>query len=246
MIKSDPRIEHQGDSVFAPMNMKLARPNVPVADWDDAMWLQLNTDVGGNPGFFPLTVKAAYVIGIIHGLAESVSCLLYNLPGSVSLLPAFGVFGASIDLLGRCLNGSDAAMTSSRDLKTGFNWLREQKLDDSDSSVVVHTSQRAYTVADLVQLRHFAAHGQANARQRPAFDEGLLEPMPSLLATGLEVYWNELQQSETACNDLARANILALRSSPVLQSWSMFEQKSDGRHESMTQIFSGFDWRVRH
>ena len=87
----------------APMNFKLDRPSVTVPNWavEEPLWVQLNQEIGGNPAFFPLTVKGAYVIGVIHGLCESVSILLERLPGVVSLMPAYGVFASAIEILGR-------------------------------------------------------------------------------------------------------------------------------------------------
>jgi hypothetical protein len=242
-----PARENQGEEdMNVPMDMKIPRPTISVPSWNDAIWIQLNAEAHGNPGFSPMMVKAAYVIGIIHSLCESVSCLLVHCPARVSILPAYGVFGSAVELLGRCLNGSDTTRGSTRDLKTGFNWLREGKVLDSDVGTVTQTPTQIYTVADMVDLRHFAAHGQATAKQTPVLDADLLENMPRLLADGLEKYWNELQQREDRCNALGKANVLALRSWPVFLSWSLFERRPDGTYHSMTKIFETFDWQTPH
>jgi hypothetical protein len=231
------------------MNMKLATPNISVPDWNEREieWLQLNADFG-NLDFYPLTIKAAYVIGVIHGLCESVSILLRStLPIDVSLFPAYSLFASSLDLLGRCLNGSDGVHSTTRDLRTGFNWIAASTIDDkNEGAIVATTAERAYTVGDLIQLRHFTSHGQATAIAVPlTFDPEVLQPMPALLASGLEKYWNELQAREDYCNKLASANILAVRSWPIFKSWSLFERQQDGNYESMTAIFAKFDWRPR-
>lgn len=229
----------------APIEFKLARPASPDAAWRAAepLWIQLNNESNGNPAFSPLAIKGAYVIGVIHGLCESVSCLLRGLPGDVSVLPAYSLFAAAVDLLGRCLNGNKRDTGSGRDLRTGFNWLVASSIDDTDERPISSTSTQSYTVADLVQMRHYASHGQATLKgASPVFDYEILEHMPPLLAKGLDAYWAELGAREDFCNSLARANVLPVRNWPVFQSWSLFD--AGGKHESITAIFLRFDWRA--
>lgn len=228
----------------APMNLKLSEPSVSVASWDPSVWMDINQEIGGNPDFYPLTIKAAYVVGIIHGICQNVSCVLESLPAAVSVLPSYGIASSGVELLGRCLKGNESVVGASEDLRAGFAWLAGREADISDADIVMKSQNRGYTIVDLMQLRHFTAHGQATAKFPLTFDAALLEPLPALLANGLERYWNDLQTSEDLCNALAKANVLALRSWPVLQSWSMFERKADGTYESMTKIFSRLSWRT--
>lgn len=110
----------------APVNVKLKTPTVAIPNWNQAAsyWMSLNAAVNGNPDFYPLTVKAIYVIGIIYDLCESVSHLLAH-PNTkaTTYIPAYGVFASGIELLGRCVNGNSTTRGSVADLKTGFKWL---------------------------------------------------------------------------------------------------------------------------
>ena len=117
--------------------------------------------------------------------------------------------------------------------------------------VLVQTSKYMYSISNLVALRHFAAHGQATskevAKNSYAFgyiDYEILEQFPLLLANGLESYWHELQSSDILCNNLAKADIIALRKLPVFLSWSMFEKDSEGIYHSVAEIFRKFSWKV--
>jgi len=110
----------------APVNVKLNTPTVPIPNWNQEAtdWMSLNTAAHGNPDFYPLTVKAAYVIGVVHDICESVSHLLTH-PNAktTTYIPAYGVFASGIELLGRCVNGNSTTYGSVADLKTGFKWL---------------------------------------------------------------------------------------------------------------------------
>lgn len=227
----------------APMNVLLANPSVAVDGWDAVEWTRLNEESGGNPDFHPLTVKAAHVVGIIHGQSECVTSLLKHLSPDVSLLPAYGIFASSVELLGRCLNGNDTLQHADADLKTGFNWLAARVIDTSDARLVIQTGASLYTVGELAQLRHYAAHGQASARSSRAFDIEILKPMPALLAGALETYWADLQTREETCNNLAKANVIPLRNWPVFRSWSLFGPRS-GSYSSIGELFTEFDWQV--
>jgi len=50
--------------------------------------------------------------------------------------------------------------------------------------------------------------------------------------------------SESLCNRLARANVIALRGWPVLKTWLLFERDAAGVYHTLTEIFGRFDWRV--
>jgi hypothetical protein len=240
----------------APINVRLQSPTISIPDWQQvaAAWMNLNTEVGGNPDFYPLTVKAVYVIGIIHDLCESVSYLLRH-PNAkaTTYIPAYGICASGIELLGRCINGNFNTRNNTPDLKTGLKWLSSSPQKNiPDTHVLITTSRGSYTVAMLAALRHFAAHGQATTERTTAgyqfgnIDYEILGKMPSLIANGLERYWDQLIHSndDNLCNHLAQANVIALRNWPVYKSLSLFERDDAGRYHSITEIFSKFDWHV--
>ncbi len=237
----------------APVNVKLANPTRSVPDWSmqSAVWTTLNQDVGGNPDFYPLTVKAAYVIGVIHDICTSVTCLLKVrrelLPATY--IPAYGVCASGIEILGRCILGVADTRRSDESLKTGFKWLRSSSYATiPDSHQLIRTSSGVYDIETLAYLRHFAAHGQATVKQRTALhglqgiDLEILEHMPPLIADGLERWWNELQHSGELCNALAGANVLAFRTWPVFKMWRLFERDARGRYRTITDVFTEFNW----
>lgn len=104
----------------APVNVLLQSPTIPIIDWDvqAAKWVQLNKEVGGNLDFYPLTVKAFYVIGIMLGSFRSVALLLQD-PHIISstYYPAYAVFSSVIDLLGRCIQGNSNTKGITEDVK---------------------------------------------------------------------------------------------------------------------------------
>jgi hypothetical protein len=220
----------------------------------------LNAEVKGNDEFFPLTIKAAYVIGVIHTICQSVTLLLADKQAKrVGYIPAYGVFASAIELLGRCLRGNADTRGSVKDLEAGFQWLASIKFDDYRGDftsvpkkiVLVQTGQYMYSIENLVALRHFAAHGQSTAKQvAPGHyqfgyvDYEILEHMPPLLANALESYWAALQSDESLCNSLAQAKAIALRKWPVFLSWSKFERDQEGKYHSVGEIFRRFDWSV--
>ncbi len=245
----------------APVNVKLAEPTERITAWQDEAprWQELNREAGGNPDFYPLTIKAAYVISVIHDLCESVTYLLRH-PNArqVTYIPAYGLFASGIELLGRCVSGNPSAGTA-RDLKTGFGWLAGSPPEPLERVVLVRTCKASYDIGTLGALRHFAAHGQATSehsrtvgRYFAVADYELLAAMPLLLASGLERYRNELQGSESLCNRLARANVIAVRGAPVLKTWLLFplrrsrnpERDTAGVYHTLTEIFGRFDWHV--
>jgi len=234
----------------APVNVKLEKPTISLPTWQSEAnkWLNLNSLVRGNRDFYPLTVKAAYVIGIIHDLCISVSILIKT-PNSrqSTYIPAYGIFASGVDLLGRCILGnSSPTARSTMNLKTGFKWLASSTYSSiPDTHVLVTTASHQYQIEELVYLRHFAAHGQAASKlQFSQVDYELLSKMPPILANGLERYWKHLQSDDDLCNKLAQANILALRSRPLLKSWILFEKDKTGKYHSVEEIFNRFDWRI--
>ncbi|MBC7261893.1 MAG: hypothetical protein H5T63_07740 [Chloroflexi bacterium] len=239
----------------APVNVKLITPTVTIPNWDQEAkeWMRLNEAARRNPGFYPLTVKAAYVIGVIHDICESVSHLLaHPRARTTTYIPAYGVFASGIELLGRCVDGNFTISGNVADLKTGFKWLASPLYNTvDDSHILITTSSYAYSIEMLVALRHFAAHGQATSRvtaagtyQFGSIDYEILSKMPPLIANGLERYWDQLLKDEEFCNRLATANVIALRSWPVFKSWVLFEKDKLGKYPSITEIFNRFDWQI--
>jgi hypothetical protein len=227
-----------------PINVKIPGPTVCLPDWptEERLWVDLNVNAGGNPGFHPLTIKFFYVHGVIHTLAQSVQALLDSLDADISLLPAYGVFASGVELLGRCLNGNDGRSNNSADLRVGFNWLADYSLADDAGKTVSRTSTHNYTADELTQLRHFAAHGQATTSTPIDLDYEILGPMPGLLANGIQEWWTKLNDSDDFCNMLAKANVLAFRSVPIFETLRLF---SAGGGDSIENIFRRFRWQAR-
>jgi hypothetical protein len=245
-----------------PVNVLLARPDTTgwraddIARWqhEESDWRNLNP---GHPDFYPLTVKAGYVIGVIHDICESVTCLLKSpsFARRTSYIPAYGLFASAIDLLGRCVEGNSNARRGS--IRCGFIWLADPSpcpAIDVTTHTLVTTSgrQQGYSIAELEALRHFALHGQATS-QFACIDYEIVSALLPLLVRGLEHYWGKLQgkgeDRETGtelCNRLAKANVLPLRDWPVFNCWSLFERDHTGQYPSVTDVFSKFkdDWRV--
>jgi len=238
----------------APVNVKLENPTIPVLHWSmqAAAWSTLNQEVGGNPDFYPLTVKAAYVVGVIHDICTSVTCLLKARElRRATYIPAYGVCASGIEILGRCILGVADTGRSDKSLKTGFKWLHSSSYATiPDSHQLIRTNSGIYNIETLAYLRHFAAHGQATANQRsavhglPGIDLEILGHLPPLIAGGLERWWNELQDSEELCNRLAASNVIAFRTWPVFKMWRLFESDSQGRYRSITDIFTEFNWGI--
>ena len=152
----------------APVNVKLQNPTESIDGWNEQaqQWLSVNKDVNGNPDFYPLTIKAMYVIGVIHTICESVSILLRDQNAKVTAyLPAYGVFASAVEILGRCIQGNSAPR-SSKDLEIGFKWLgssfSETSKDDYENFpnhiILIQTTTYKYAIPELVALRHLAAH----------------------------------------------------------------------------------------
>lgn len=239
----------------APVNVKLQTPTVKIPDWTQQAreWMKFDADAGGNRDFYPLTVKAAYVMGVEHDICESVSHLLAHLKAKeTTYIPAYGVFASGVELLGRYIRGNSTTGSTTADLKTGFKWLVSSSYDTvPDTHVLITTRSCDFTVDMLAALRHFAAHGQATSKRTPAgtygfgvIDYGILSQMPHLIADGLERYWSQLLGDDDLCNKLAKANIIRLRSWPVLSTWLRLARDRSGRYHSVSEIFNRFDWQV--
>jgi len=240
----------------APVNMTPKEPDTSnwtpdeIARWNEeaAQWKTLNP---GNPDFHPLTVKAGYVIGVIYDICESVSCLLKDsgFARRTSYIPAYGIFASGVEILGRCVKGEPKSYRST--LCAGFKWLADPTPSSyqtvSQNRTLVTTSQRAYTIEELVYLRNFAAHGQA-AAQFCNIDYELLSRLHPLLTAGLEHYWTKLTMpgNDELSTNLARANVVGLRDWPVFKCWSLFSRDRQGKHHSVTEIFNKFkdEWKV--
>ncbi len=223
---------------------------------DDHQWLELNTSIGNQVNWPPLAIKAFYVFGVIHDICESVDWLLKfpdpqaPRPWPVTYFPAFGVCASAIELLGRCLNGDDKVSGTNRsNLQRGFNWLIESAPKNATRpGVVTVTNYAEYEVENLLNLRHFTAHGQAitgKSRSDPqkyafrSIDIELLDAFPQLIGNAMERYWGALRNSEQYCEDLAKAKIIPLRGDPIKK---MLEFYNKGM--SAGDPFLQFDWQV--
>jgi hypothetical protein len=238
----------------APINVKLKEPTEAIENWPEekVQWIALNKESKGNPDFFPLTIKAAYVIGVIHSICKSVSYLL-EAPNAIqtTYIPAYGVFASSIDILGRCVAGNSKDY-SKKDVEIGFKWLVSSAYETVPvDHILIKTSNLEYTIQMLTSLRHFAAHGQATSKkidggtyQFGRIDYEILGEVLPLLADGLARYWNELMHDESLCNRLAKANIIRLRGWPIFLSWRLFEKDEYGVYHGVADIFKRFDWHV--
>jgi hypothetical protein len=256
----------------APVNVKLEIPTVTLDNWEEQaeQWREINP---GNSAFYPLTVKAGYVIGVIYDICECVSHLL-KYPGNYQsvYIPAYGVFASGVEILGRCLRGNASFKNADKDLKFGFKWLASWESPQNYTQVpqsckLVRTSSREYTIQELMTLRHFAAHGQgrmgesATGSDITSIDSEILEKMPYLIKNGLEAYWSRLQPypgrqeiteeswnslAEELCNKLAEAKITPFRDWPVFRCWSLFDPQHAEPHPSVTDVFEKFEgeWSV--
>jgi hypothetical protein len=190
------------------------------------------SSVGGNPDFSPLAIKAAYVMGVVHDLCESVSHLLkHENAKCTTYIPAYGVFASAIELLGRCIRGDAGVGKVTRNLKASFKWLMSSDTGQTGgATTVITTGMGQYTIDELVHLRHFAAHGQATGIGIRQVDPEILAHIAPRLSAGLDRYWEELKESEELCNKLGAANIIRFRDWPVSSSWGLFERDENGQH----------------
>ena len=245
----------------APINIK--SPTIHINSWKNKSdhWLDLNIDIGGNPDLSPITIKAAYIIGIIFDSCYSVDLLLRERRYIYrTYLPAYGIFASSVELLGRCINGNAITKGSSKDLETGFKWLVSSNFSEYKNDYLnvpkkfelIRTSKYKYSISNLVALRHFTAHGlatsttnQNNSYAFGSIDYEILMHFPNLLANGLEAYLSKLKTDECFSNELAKANVLAIRTGPLEQTWELFERDINGKYKSISEIITKFDWDLK-
>ena len=229
-------------------NAKLQNPaTVDQQDWikEAQRWSDLNAEIGGNPGFFPLTIKAAYAFGVIHDICESVDWLLKHPQAwPVTYPSAFGLCASSMELLGRCLRGNQGTGNNTKDLTAGFHWLKSSSPKNNiPPSAIAMTSYNQYDVDRLVTLRHFTLHGQATKQKGKAItlDIELLAAFPLLIGNAMERYWDRVLNSDDYCEKLARANVIPLRSAPIAKMWRLFNRPDT----SAGTPFYDFDWQVQ-
>jgi hypothetical protein len=238
----------------APINVCYPNPTNLPDNWDEQIkdWTELNRLVGGNPEFYPLTIKGAYVIGVIHDICQSVSRLL-SAPKAreITYIPAYGVFVSGVEILGRCISGNHRFWKDNdNNIRVGFNWLRETLPTAPDKEVdgeyvLFSTCSHSFKVNELLILRHFAAHGQATLDEEKykleAIDYEILSKLAKLIKNGMERYWTELVTGQfygsLLCDKLACANVIPLRGWPIDKSWAQFQGGS------VSKMFS-LDWTV--
>jgi len=232
--------------------------NVPISLKDpDAivhnatLWRQLNELAGGKPDFTAVEIKSFYVIGLIKDIWMSVDCLLKSKDAwPQKYLPAFGVFASGVDLLGRCLTGNTTPDLN-ENLRVGFYYLANPTQTACPTSlptrpediVVVSTSRTKYSIAALVDLRHYTTHGQATIRDQhlPDVDNDLLAQFPDKVGIAMDVYWNGLLTNAEYCVRMARAEIAPYRNRgmPLENILDHFEAG-----HSAGGLFSELDWHV--
>lgn len=233
----------------------------PIDDWDSqstqsTKWEKLGQDVGADPVFCPLTIKALYVTGIILAACESIEILLKN-AGLISTtyFPAYAIFTSTIDLLGRCICGNDKPIGSTRDIKIGFQWLAQpsinsyMKVSDNQVLVTTYTSwgtrNREYKIKELVAMRHFAAHGQSSADDLPDFDYNIFGAMPPLLARGVEEYLRALESRAEPCAQLAKARIEPYRSRPIFDTLWRYHRHDQSFPTIVGDVLRKYDWSYK-
>jgi hypothetical protein len=190
----------------------------PISDWvtQAPRWEKLRNDIGAVSDFYPLTVKALYVTGIIFAACKSIDILLNSTaPVSTTYFPAYAIYASTIDLLGRCIRGNNKTVDSTEDIRTGFKWLAQPELSSyatvPEDRLLITTKtnwgtiNREYTIHELIAMRNFAAHGQASSRDLPDIDYNILGEMPPLLAKGVEAYLEALESNIEPCVRLAKA-----------------------------------------
>lgn len=232
-----------------PVNVRLENPTVPVENWTEEAnsWLSINEAIGGA-GFKPLTIKAAYVVGIIHDMCGAVAHFLRIPPNSLPVLsPAYDTLCSAIELLGYCIAGT-GALESSDYLGRGLRWLGFSTTDISDQEPLVVTAGAEYTIPALLALRRSAlqAHGidgQTGVARVEAglLDHELLNVLRAKLAAGVNRWWNELQSSESLCNALAQSDVVSFHARYVVRkTWVLFERDVSGTYHSITEILNRF------
>ena len=230
--------------------VSLANPNVPVDNPD--LWVELNKLAGGNADFTAVEIKTFYVIGLIVDICQSVDWLL-KAPDAWpnKYLPTFALFASGIDLMGRCLTGNITADLLGN-LGVGFHYLAKPSKQppaktistaDQETVVVVKTNAYEYTIADLVALRHYTAHGQATSKDKlPPIHIELLDKFPKLTGDAMEVYWSGLQTDGEYCNRLGNAKFepYSNRAEPLKHTLDYFSVPGN----SIGSLFYRLNWQV--
>lgn len=233
-------------------------PDPPGAtNWrfDAPEWKDFNYDVGGHPDFTPLTVKGAYVLGVIYSVCECVSALFCT-PTFVQhngYMPAYGIFASAIDLLGRCTSGEEKPYKPC--LIPGFNWLAADSFPayednaGNEGTPIIKTTKKEYTADDLKTLRHFILHGQATAvcpsKLADMVDYQILPELATRFPDRLQRWWECLHDSNCGvatvmCQRLAKAAIIPYRNWPILRFWQLLEGTRITGPRDIPQLFSVF------
>lgn len=219
---------------------------VSTSEWlvKEALWKNLYSEVGGEKQLSALTIKAVYVTGTIFQICESVTVLLDNrdFARQVSFIPALGIYISAIEILGRCVKGETAHWHST--LQSGLKWicnpLYPSYTNVAKNTNVVITENRTYTIEDIEALRNFSAHGQA-VSQLYVLDYQLIEKLHERLTEGLIQFWEQLTLSHALCDNLAAANIVPFRGSPLLT----FEYKLTRNGATIKDVFEQLKPRLR-
>lgn len=226
---------------------RLADVNVPVIQANK--WEQLKQLANADEVFTPVEIKAYYIIGLVDDICQSVQCLVKADEGwPEKYLPAFSLFASAVDLLGRCLTGNHT-LNVNENLRVGFWYLFHptsnppaRNLNPANATTtLVRTSLLSYSVADLVALRHYSAHGQAAQNNRPSVDNELLSQFPRSIGDAVETYWSALQSEVEYCTRLGEALIdpYANRAEPLSKTLNYFDQGN-----AAGDLFYRLDWNV--
>jgi hypothetical protein len=230
--------------------VSLANPDTPTNNADH--WLELGKLAKANPEFTAIEIKAFYVVGLIDDICQSVAWLLKAEDAwPEKYLPAFGVFASGVDLLERCITGNSTPRVK-ENLAVGFYYLARPTLQppvkslpptEAETTIVVKTNMVEYSVADLVALRHYSAHGQATTKNRlPSLHIELLDQFPQLIGNAMEAYWSGLKGNEEFCSRLGSANVAAYsnRAEPLRHTLEYFSKPDN----SIDGLFIHLDWQV--
>jgi hypothetical protein len=233
---------------------KVIPPSVDYMDqWnlEAPAWRFVARGVVTDDAFDPLTLKAIYVTGLMLESCRAVHVLLgpENLTPTV-FYPAFAVFASTIELLGRCINGNASHRNTGNDLATGFKWLhRPNPLDFRcvpETQEVIATKNYPYTIADLVALRNFAAHGQAvNLSEIRTFDFLILGEFPPIVSRGVAGYLAALPSSEYLSTGLAKASVSPFRNDPIFQVVWEFMSDPHTFPSKVAAAINQMDWTYK-
>jgi hypothetical protein len=227
---------------------RLADVNVPVVQSNK--WEQLKQLANAKEIFTPVEIKAYYIIGLVDDICQSVQFLVKaDKCWPEKYLPAFSLFASAVDLLGRCLTGN-RTLNVNENLRVGFWYLFHptsspplRSLDPTNATMpdLVRTPHLSYSVADLVALRHYSAHGQAASNNLPSVDNELLAQFPKPTGDAMETYWSALQSEVEYCTRLGDAliDLYANRAEPLSKTLNYF-----ARGDAAGDLFYRLDWSV--